>query len=59
MVVMVVNLSVATLRNAHVLRLCFLKFSGLPVYCKFPRGWKCYELYCQSLYVIVGEPDQK
>ena len=37
----------------------FVKFSGLSVCCKFPRGWRCYELYCQSLYVVVGEQDQK
>ena len=59
MVVMVVNLSVATLCNAHGFPVCFSSFSGLPVCCKFPRGCRCYELYCQSLYVIVGEPDQK
>ena len=30
----------------------------LPVCCKFPRGCRCYVLYCQSLYIVVGDPDQ-
>ena len=49
----------ATLYNAHVVRFCFWSFSGLPVCCKFPRGCRCYVLYCQSLYIVVGDPAQK
>ena len=49
----------ATLYNAHVVRFCFWSFSGLPVCCKFPRGCRCYVLYCQSLYLVIGDPDQK
>ena len=49
----------ATLYNADVVRFCFWSFSGLPVCCKFPRGCRCYVLYCQSLYIVVGDPDQK
>ena len=38
--------------HAHVVRLCFWSFSGLVVCCKFPRGCRCYVLYCQSLYIL-------
>ena len=59
MVFMVVSLSMATLYNAHVVRFCFWSFSGLVVCCKFPRGCRCYVLYCQSLYIVIGDPVQK
>ena len=48
----------ATLYNAHLVPVCFWSFSGLPVCCKFPRGCRRYEPYCQSLYIVVSEPDQ-
>ena len=54
-----------TLYNSHVVRVCFLKVSVvyriLPVCCKFPRGCRCYVLYCQSLYILqlLVDPDQK
>ena len=60
MVFMVVTLSMAS--NTIQCSCCsflFLKFQWFTGMLQFPRGCRCYVLYCHSLYIVIGDPDQK